>query len=43
MGATSKNNVNKCSHEARERAIRLVQDHRDEYPSLWVAVESIAP
>lgn len=23
--------------------MRLVQEHRGEYPSLWVAVESIAP
>jgi transposase len=23
--------------------VRLVQDHRVEYPSLWAAVESIAP
>lgn len=27
----------------RERSVRLVQDHRSEYPSLWVTVESIAP
>lgn len=27
----------------RERAVRLVQEHRNEYPSLWAAVESIAP
>ena len=25
------------------RAVRLVQEHRGEYPSLWAAVESIAP
>src|SRR3546814_14015617 len=37
----SKNN--KFSPEVRERAVRLVQEHRDEYRSLWVAVESIAP
>ncbi len=39
----SKNNANKFSPEVRERAVRLVQEHRGEYPSLWVAVESIAP
>ncbi|EJC60998.1 transposase IS3/IS911 family protein, partial [Alcaligenes faecalis subsp. faecalis NCIB 8687] len=37
----SKNN--KFSPEVRERAVRLVQGHRDEYRSLWAAVESIAP
>jgi transposase len=26
----------------RERAVRLVQEHRGEYPSLWAAIESIA-
>lgn len=39
----SKNNANKFSPEVRERAVRLVQEHRSDYPSLWVAVESIAP
>ncbi len=34
---------NKFSPEVRERAVRLVQEHRAEYPSLWAAVESIAP
>ena len=37
------NKTNKYSPEVRERAVRLVQEHRGEYPSLWVAVESIAP
>jgi len=37
----SKNN--KFSPEVRERAVRLVQEHRDEYRSLWATVESIAP
>jgi len=37
------NKSNKFSPEVRERAARLVQEHRDEYPSLWAAVESIAP
>jgi transposase-like protein len=31
------------SPEVRGRAVRLVQEHRGEYPSLWAAVESIAP
>ena len=34
---------NKFSPEVRERAVRLVQEHRGQYPSLWAAVESIAP
>ncbi len=34
---------NKFSPEVRERAVRLVQEHCGEYPSLWAAVESIAP
>src|SRR5690606_42156883 len=29
--------------EVRERAVRLVKEHRIEYPSLWAAIESIAP
>lgn len=34
---------NKFSPEVRERAVRSMQEHRGEYPSLWVAIESIAP
>ena len=34
---------NKFSPEVHERAVRMVQEHRGEYPSLWAAVESIAP
>ena len=34
---------NKFSPEVRERVVRMVQEHRGEYPSLWAAVESIAP
>ncbi|HLT99341.1 MAG TPA: IS3 family transposase, partial [Burkholderiaceae bacterium] len=37
----SKNN--KFSPEVRERAVRMVQEHRDEYRSQWAAVQSIAP
>ena len=29
--------------EVRERAVRMVLEHRGEYPSLWAAIESIAP
>lgn len=35
--------VKQVSPEVRKRAVRLVQEHRGEYPSLWAAVESIAP
>ena len=34
---------NKFSPEVRERVVRMVQEHRGEYPSLWAAIESIAP
>jgi len=34
---------NKFSPEVRERAVRLVQESRGEYPSLWAAATSIAP
>lgn len=37
------NKSNKFSPEVRDRAVRMVQEHRGEYPSLWAAVESIAP
>ena len=33
----------KFSPEVRERAVRMVQEHRGEYPSLWSAIESMAP
>ena len=29
---------NRLSLEVRERAVRMVQDHRGEYPSLWAAI-----
>jgi transposase len=35
--------TNKFSPEVRERAVRLVQEHRGEYSSLWAATQSIAP
>ena len=34
---------NKFSPEVHERAVRMVHEHRGEYPSLWAAIESIAP
>ena len=33
----------KFSPETRERAVRIVQEQRKEYPSLWAACESLAP
>ncbi|WP_374400835.1 IS3 family transposase [Niveibacterium sp.] len=35
-------NSPKFSPEVRERAVRMVQEHRSEYPSQWAAIESIA-
>jgi transposase-like protein len=37
------NKTRKFSPEVRERAVRMVQEQRGQYPSLWSAVESIAP
>ena len=37
------NKSNKFSPEVRQRAVRMVQEQRGEYPSLWAAVVSIAP
>lgn len=34
---------NKFSSEVRERAVRMVLEHRGQYPSLWATIESIAP
>ncbi|MDH7943846.1 IS3 family transposase [Pseudohongiella sp. SYSU M77423] len=39
----SKPKSNRFSPEVRERAVRMVLEHRGEYPSLWAAIESIAP
>ncbi|MFV9673143.1 MAG: IS3 family transposase, partial [Acidimicrobiia bacterium] len=33
---------NRYSPEVRERAVRLVFEHRDEYESEWAAITSIA-
>eukprot|EP01041_Mallomonas_annulata_P014362 gene14362-30568_t len=33
----------KFTPEVRERAVRMTQEARKEYPSLWSAIESIAP
>jgi transposase-like protein len=37
------NNQYKFSPEVRERAVRMVEEHRKDYPSLWATIESIAP
>ncbi|MFN8990269.1 MAG: transposase, partial [Betaproteobacteria bacterium] len=37
------NKTRKFSPEVRERAVRMVQEQRGQYASLWSAVESIAP
>ena len=34
---------NQFSPEVRERAVRMVLEHRGQCPSLWAAIESIAP
>jgi transposase-like protein len=31
------------SAELRERAVRMVQERRGDYPSLWAAIEALAP
>jgi len=36
-------NQTKFSPEVRERAVRMVHECREHYPSLWKVVESIAP
>jgi len=33
---------NKFSPEIRERAVRLVREHQDEYSSPWAAIQSIS-
>lgn len=38
MGTTSK----RYSAEVRERAVRMVAEHREEYGSQWAAIQSIA-
>ncbi len=38
-----KKKATKFSPEVRERAVRLVREQRSEHPSMWAAVESIAP
>jgi transposase-like protein len=37
------NKSKRFSPEMRERAVRMVREHRNDYPSLWAVVASIAP
>ncbi len=41
--AKTANKSAKYSPEVRERAVRMVLEHRGEYASPWAAVESITP
>jgi transposase-like protein len=34
---------NRFSTEVRQRAVRMVRDHRGQHPSLWATIVSIAP
>ena len=40
--STSKNTAKKYSPEVRERAVRMVLEHQDQYESQWAAMASIA-
>jgi transposase len=40
--STSKSTTKKFSPEVRERAVRMVFEHQDEYESQWAAMVSIA-
>ena len=35
--------ASKFSPEVRERAVRMIFEHRSDYPSQWATIESIAP
>ena len=34
--------INRYAPEVRDRAIRMVTDHRGEYPSQWAAIQSVS-
>ena len=42
MSEWSHEQIEEISPQVRERAVRMMQEQRGEYPSLWAAVESIA-
>lgn len=35
--------TNRYSPEVKERSIRMVLEHQQEYPSQWAAIQAIAP
>jgi transposase len=34
--------ASKCDPETRAKAVRLVLEHRDDYPSEWAAIRRVA-
>lgn len=36
------NKLTRCAPQGRDRAVLIVLEHRDEYPSDWAAIESVA-
>lgn len=40
---TKSSKAKQYSPETKERAVRMVQEHRSSYPSQWATIESIAP
>ena len=36
------NKLTRYAPEVRDRAVRMVLENRDEYPSQWAAIESVA-
>jgi transposase len=42
MSEKSKAGQGPYPREVRERAVRIVLEHHDEYPSQWKAIESIS-
>lgn len=36
------NKLTRYAPEVRDRAVRMVLEHRDEYPSQWAAIESVS-